>query len=153
MPRYFTVSQAEASIPDVERSLRRILELKTEFNAAEAVFQAYRLRIAQSGGSLVNLNRFHALRDRRAEIARDLKGVADGVSEAGVLIKDIDTGLVDFPSLYQGREVYLCWRLGERSIEYWHEVDAGFAGRRRIDGEFRAHHSGGGGGEGGSQGE
>lgn len=51
----------------------------------------------------------------------------------GVQVKDPKQGLVDFPALRAGREVWLCWKVGERSVEYWHERGAGFAGRRRID--------------------
>ena len=54
-------------------------------------------------------------------------------------MKDLDTGLVDFPTLFRGQEVYLCWKLGEPSIEYWHSVDQGFRGRKPIDRDFRDH--------------
>jgi hypothetical protein len=59
------------------------------------------------------------------------------------VVKDLDTGLLDFPTLYQGREVYLCWRLGESQINYWHGVDEGFAGRKAIDDDFLANHGDG----------
>jgi hypothetical protein len=55
------------------------------------------------------------------------------VQDTGAVIKDINTGLLDFPAMREGQEVYLCWRHGEADIAFWHEVDAGFAGRRSID--------------------
>jgi hypothetical protein len=51
----------------------------------------------------------------------------------GIHVKDLDTGLIDFSALRDGREVYLCWRVGEDDIQFWHEVEAGFAGRQSID--------------------
>jgi hypothetical protein len=50
----------------------------------------------------------------------------------GCLLRDIDLGIVDFPSIHDGKEVYLCWKLGEESVGFWHEVDAGFAARKPI---------------------
>ena len=55
------------------------------------------------------------------------------VKEMGVILKDVDKGLCDFPYMRQGRVVYLCWHLGEDSIEYWHDIDAGFGGRAPLD--------------------
>jgi hypothetical protein len=55
------------------------------------------------------------------------------IQDLGVLIKDINLGLLDFPALKDGRGVYLCWRYGEGEIAYWHEIEAGFAGRQPIE--------------------
>jgi hypothetical protein len=60
----------------------------------------------------------------------------ENFEEIGCVVKDLDIGLIDFPALYRGKEVYLCWRLGEPDIDFWHPTDEGFAGRRPIDGEF-----------------
>ena len=54
------------------------------------------------------------------------------MADRGILLKDPDRGLVDFPVLREGREVYLCWLLGETTIEFWHDIDAGFAGRQPL---------------------
>jgi hypothetical protein len=51
----------------------------------------------------------------------------------GVIVRDLDTGICDFPALREGREVYLCWRVGEERIGWWHEIDGGFAGRQPLD--------------------
>ncbi|HLV01558.1 MAG TPA: DUF2203 domain-containing protein, partial [Acidobacteriota bacterium] len=61
-----------------------------------------------------------------------LHGYLAKIQDAGCLVKSVDEGLIDFPHIRDGREVYLCWRYGEDDIEYWHEVDAGFAGRTPI---------------------
>lgn len=62
-----------------------------------------------------------------------VRGLLSAVQEMGVVVKDIDRGLVDFPAVIDGREVYLCWQLGEDSVAHWHELDAGFRGRRPLD--------------------
>ena len=54
------------------------------------------------------------------------------IQDMGIYVKDLETGLIDFPALREGQEVYLCWKFGEESIEFWHEIDAGFAGRQSI---------------------
>jgi hypothetical protein len=60
------------------------------------------------------------------------RGLAQ-IDRWGVIVRDLDTGICDFPALREGREVYLCWRVGEERIEWWHDVDAGFAGRTPLD--------------------
>jgi Uncharacterized conserved protein len=55
------------------------------------------------------------------------------VQDMGAIIKDVNTGLLDFPALKDGREVYLCWKYGEQDIAFWHEIEEGFAGRHSID--------------------
>ena len=63
-----------------------------------------------------------------AEIARCL----EGIHELGGQVKDLDRGLVDFPALSDGREVLLCWKVGEEEVGYWHELDEGFSGRHEL---------------------
>ena len=62
-----------------------------------------------------------------------LDALVHRIQDTGALIKDINTGLLDFPALRDGREVYLCWQYGEGEIAFWHEVEGGFAGRQSID--------------------
>jgi hypothetical protein len=66
------------------------------------------------------------------QLARDIDGYIAEIRELGVEIKGIETGLVDFPAEVDGRSVLLCWQLGEDSVQYWHEEDAGFAGRQPV---------------------
>ena len=66
------------------------------------------------------------------QLARDIDGYVAEISELGVQMKGFDTGLVDFPGEIDGRPVLLCWQLGEESVQYWHEENAGFAGRRPL---------------------
>ena len=66
------------------------------------------------------------------QLARDIDGYIAEIRQLGVEMKGIDSGLVDFPSELNGRPVLLCWQLGEESVQYWHEEDAGFAGRQPV---------------------
>src|ERR1051325_9492177 len=93
-------------------------------------------RIMLSGGAAVDPETAVMARAKREATAAALKRIFENIEQIGCLIKDLDIGLVDFPALHRGKEVYLCWRLGEPDIAFWHPVDAGFAGRREIDGEF-----------------
>jgi hypothetical protein len=67
-----------------------------------------------------------------AQLARDIDGYVAEIRDLGVQMKGFDTGLVDFPAEIDGRPVLLCWQLGEESVQYWHEEDAGFAGRQPL---------------------
>jgi hypothetical protein len=81
-------------------------------------------------------------RERRDKLAKRLKTAIEQVQEFGCVVKDLDMGLVDFPTLFRGVEVYLCWKLGEPRIEYWHGMEEGFRGRKPIDEEFLRDHRG-----------
>jgi hypothetical protein len=72
------------------------------------------------------------LEKEAAALARDIDGYIAEIRELGVEFKGFDTGLVDFPGEVDGRPVLLCWQLGEESVQYWHEEDAGFAGRQPL---------------------
>jgi hypothetical protein len=91
---------------------------------------------------MVDRDRALTARSRRDASAAMLKGAIEAVQETGCLIKDLDIGLVDFPTLHKGVEVYLCWKLGEPAIEFWHGVDEGFRGRKPIDEDFLQNHRG-----------
>jgi hypothetical protein len=82
------------------------------------------------------------LKNRRESSALRLKDVLEKIQEFGCLVKDLDIGLIDFPTLLNGEEVYLCWKLGESGIQFWHGVQEGFRGRKAIDHEFIAQHQG-----------
>lgn len=141
MPRYFTLRQAEQALPHVEKQIREALFIKAEFARAEKEMRAIARRVSESGGAFVNREEVAKLKSIRSDSAAKLQQIVEDIHESGCLVKDLDIGLIDFPTLYKGAEVYLCWRLGEDRIEFWHEVEAGFPGRKAIDQEFLDHHS------------
>lgn len=142
MPRRFTISEAESLLPRIGELLREAIILKTGYQEAEQAFATMTRRITSMGGVALDRQRAVQMRLNRDRTAQGLKKTLDSLEETGCVVKDLDIGLVDFPTLFRGREVYLCWKLGERAIEFWHETTEGFAGRRSIDGEFVDEHQG-----------
>jgi hypothetical protein len=142
MPRYFTRDEAELVLPKVQRQMSQALTLKAEFEQARAVLDNTNREIMTRGGMAIDTGRLLQTRQTRDTAAAELGAVLERIHEHGCLVKDLDTGLLDFPTLYGGREVYLCWKFGESRIEFWHGVDEGFQGRKVIDDEFLSNHAG-----------
>jgi hypothetical protein len=143
MPRYFTIAEAERLLPKVEERIREALFIKAEYQRSEGELRETTRRILLSGGATVDQAHIAAVKSTRDAAASRLQEVCDQIQEFGCLVKDLDIGLLDFPTLYQDREVYLCWRLGEDRIRFWHEIEAGFKGRQAIDDQFLANHRAG----------
>jgi len=143
VPRYFTVSECERLLPQVERALRDALFHKAEYRKAEHELTCTVQHIRTSGGARIDRGSYLALRARRDTSAAALKEAVDQVEQSGALVKDLDIGLIDFLCLYHGREVCLCWKLGEDRIGFWHGTEEGFRGRKPIDDDFLRDHRGG----------
>jgi hypothetical protein len=144
MPRYFSHQQASRLLPEVERLLRAALNARTRYEEAEQELAGVQDRIRMMGGVSVDRERIRGFGHAREEAAREMKESIESMTELGVQIKDLNIGLVDFPTLYREEEVLLCWRLGEPMISHWHGLEEGFRGRKPIDSEFLDHHRGGG---------
>ena len=129
-------------LPEVDRALRDALFHKAQYQAAEAELNATMQGIRMAGGSRVNPGPILATRARRDASTGALREVFEKIEQMSVVVKDLDVGLIDFLTLYQGREVCLCWKLGEERIRFWHGIDEGFAGRKLIDDEFLENHRG-----------
>jgi len=132
----FSLDEAQSLLPVLESLLKRAIEGKRIAEEKEATLQELRQRIFLSGGMMVNV--ISAGR-QRAEIDKFVQQAKDAVSEIdaiGVQVKDLDTGLLDFPFIINGEIVLLCWKMGESQIDYWHTVDAGFRGRQPLDERF-----------------
>ena len=142
MARRFTLEEAESLLPEIEDSLREAVSLKSEFELAEGELQSINRRVMMLGGMLIDRNEIHRLKQQRDRSAEGLKAAIEKIQEFGCIIKDLDIGLVDFTTLFRGEEVYLCWKLGESGISFWHGTHEGFAGRKPIDEEFRTLHRG-----------
>ena len=111
--------------------VERLVDAKRAFDAAQERSDEVGRRIAGNGGALppAELGELHA---EVARLAEELAAALDDLGELGILVKDLDTGLVDFPSELDGEPVLLCWRLGEDEIAWYHGHDDGFAGRRPL---------------------
>jgi hypothetical protein len=121
--RHFTLEQANALLPAVSRIVRDVDTARRSVSAAGPDGDL-RLRAEATGG---------AWPDRRRAAASVVLTLGFERLEAlGVLVRDLDRGILDFPALMDGREVYLCWHAGETEIGHWHELESGFAGRRTL---------------------
>lgn len=131
MPEHYTRAEAEALLPRLEGMLRELQLLRDELAEQEEQYTALRTRVLSNGHNMQgNTQRIRmAIATMTAQITQRIHAIA----ELGVIVKDLEAGLVDFPTLRGGREVYLCWRLGEDHIGWWHEVDSGFAGRQPLE--------------------
>ena len=142
MPRFFTLEQAEKLLPDVETAILEAISLKADYERTESEWQSVAQRVAVMGGVRVDRAQAMEQKKRREGAARTLQQAVERVHEFGCLVKDLDIGLIDFPTLFQGEEVYLCWKLGEQGIRFWHGVAEGFRGRKPIDSGFLERHRG-----------
>jgi hypothetical protein len=131
MPTYFTREQADALLPQIEPLLREIQALRLAAAELTAQLLARREKVAGNG---------HLPQDGQRQTRDELDGIneriavcVEEIQAQGILVKDLDTGLIDFPTLRDGREVYLCWKLDEDRVRWWHPIETGFAGRQPLD--------------------
>jgi hypothetical protein len=142
MAKRFSLAEAQSLIPRVDSLLREAVSLKTDYQEADKVIQGVAQRVALMGGMIVDRDQTIEAKRRRDAFGAKLRTAIEEVQEFGCVIKDLDMGLIDFPTLLRGVEVYLCWKLGEPKIGFWHGVDEGFRGRKAIDQDFLDHHRG-----------
>jgi hypothetical protein len=142
MPRFFSLLEAEGYLPEVERLITRLKEKKSDYEDADRQLTQIAHRIHITGGMVPPRDQVVELREQKDRAARVLKAMMEKIQGIGCQLKDLNTGLVDFPTLYKGREVYLCWKVGENGITFWHNVEDGYPGRRAIDSDFLANHCG-----------
>jgi hypothetical protein len=123
----FTAEQADRTLPLVGRIVEDIVRVHGEWR--EVVDELERERAATDGN---RDERVRGLERRAVELARDMDALETELGDLGITLKDRRIGLIDFPGELDGRPVWLCWRLGEPAVRYWHELDAGFAGRQPL---------------------
>ena len=132
--KYFSRHEAEQLLPQIEELLKVAQEHKQTVDAAQIELTKAASRIMVLGGSYPSYSDLVKEKTERDQASARIVETIDKIQETGCLVKDIDEGLIDFPSLLEGQEVLLCWKSGERRIEYWHGLEDGFAGRKRLDG-------------------
>ncbi len=128
-PRYFTVDEANRMLPDIERAVRRLRRLRDE-----TVKQ--RRRLEKEWTALeedeVPLSTVAEEQQRLDALQEEIKILVEELEGRGVILKDLTMGLVDFLAKAGRAEIFLCWRLGETSIGFWHGLEEGFAGRKPL---------------------
>jgi hypothetical protein len=124
MARYFTLKEANAALEQLRPLVEQMLEIRRELLSLQPELEPVLQKALGNGGSRAA--------SQASVYFEQLREIIDRIQESGVEMKDVNSGLLDFRSLREGREVYLCWRFGEDEIRYWHDIDAGFAGRQPL---------------------
>jgi hypothetical protein len=123
-PRLFNLEQANTALQIIRPLVQQILEIRQAILARQPEIWPVLEKAAGNGGN-------RAASQVEQEFER-LDALVRQVEATGALLKDVNTGLVDFLSRHEGRQVYLCWQYNEDRVSYWHDLDAGFAGRQLI---------------------
>lgn len=129
--RHYTLEEAEASLPWVGDAIDAMREATMELLDARTKLSALLEAIRSNGGS-THEEEVDDARSRVEKSTEALRLPLEEFEERGIIIRDLQRGLIDFPAMREGREVYLCWIYGEERIDYWHEIDTGFAGRQPL---------------------
>ena len=147
MTRFYGIDEANLAIPDVERILLDLRDQRAELiRLRDAVLATAGSDREEPGGNGeappeavppterpdVGVDDRRRLRLRMQGVIDQMQAAVTQLVERDVTLREIETGLIDFPALASGRQIWLCWRLGEGDIEWWHEHDDGFVGRRRL---------------------
>ena len=130
MPRYFTVEEANLELPRLRQWLPRLQARRRRLDVVQHKLGELTVKAATNGNLLEE--EVHGTQREVKRLTEELNKLLAKINDLGCEIKDIEQGLVDFPSLREGREIYLCWRLGEPEVAFWHELDAGFSGRQPL---------------------
>jgi hypothetical protein len=133
----FTLDEAQALLPVLESLLKRAIEGKKSAEGLDERLQELRRRIFLSGGMLINVISVSGMRAEMEKLVQQAKDSVAEIDAIGVQVKDLETGLLDFPCNVDGEIVLLCWKMGEPRIDYWHSVEAGFRGRQPLDQRFK----------------
>jgi hypothetical protein len=131
--KYFEREEAEKLLPKIEPWLKKARQQKQLLDALDQEILQRVSRIGMLGGSVPPYAEIAKQRAQRERHASEVMEIIEKIQQNGCLVKDLDEGVVDFPSLKAGEEICLCWKLGEQHIGHWHGVDEGFAGRRPLD--------------------
>ena len=121
--KHYTREEAEALLPQIRTWLASLKEMRSALESADKRITSLMHPGNDIGGNLVN---------RSIRTLADMQGLLGEFKKRHIHIKDIERGLLDFPAIIGGNEVFLCWELGEENIEFWHELETGYGGRERI---------------------
>ncbi len=129
--RHFTPDEANSELEHVRPLVEQLVAARQEHSAALERQEELERKIRGNGGGIPPAELAQATAEVDG-VARRLARVVDEITSHGAQVKDIDSGLIDFPAVRHGETVLLCWQLGEGDIAWWHRVDDGFAGRRPL---------------------
>ena len=121
--KHFTLEEARALLPQIRKWLERASRIRQDLEKHDQKIEALVSPGTDLGGPVINT---------WIKTLAEFKQVLLEFHRRDIQIKDIDRGLIDFPAIIGGREVFLCWEQDEEDIEFWHELDSGYAGRERL---------------------
>ena len=132
----FTLDEAQTLLPVIESLLNRAMEAKQAAEELQEEAGATARRILVSGGLHIDIGAAQKRKVTLEALVQRAKDAIEEINDSGVQVKDLDTGLLDFPCVLEGETVLLCWKRGEPRIAWWHRIEDGFAGRQPIDARF-----------------
>ena len=130
-PRYFTPDEANAALEELRPLAEEMVGRRQALVEAQERRASLGAQVVTNGGDLTPSD-FAEADEELEQAATELARVVERIQAEGVLIKDLDRGLLDFPALREGEEILLCWELGEDHVAFWHGVEEGFAGRKPL---------------------
>jgi hypothetical protein len=133
----FSLEEAQTLVPVLESLMKNAMEAKNTAETIAQELQQLSQRIFLNGGTLVHISTVaqrRALQDKSVQQVKDTLAEIDSI---GVQVKDLDSGLLDFPCRLGEEIVLLCWKMGETEIRHWHTMEGGFAARQAVDERFR----------------
>ena len=134
-PKLFSLTEAERARRELEPVLIEAMENRRKLADLDEQLNAIANRILMMGGITIDYESVARVRSEHIRLISQVKDALDRIQATGCVVKDLDTGLLDFPAILKNEEVYLCWRLGEDRIRFYHRQDEGFSGRKPIDPE------------------
>jgi len=123
--KYFTIEEAEKLLPNIEKILSRTIKL----NKALELLNSIEILAVDD---YQNLRRITKTNKQFHKLSYEFFTNMEKLEDMGCMVKDLDTGLIDFFHKFEGRDILLCWKLGEKGIKFWHEIDSGYMGRTPI---------------------
>ena len=132
-PKFFSLTEAESLRTQLEPLLIEAIEARRKIEDVDEKLDELSERIQRAGGMLVPYENASKWRREHNHLSGAIRSAVERIHATGCVVKDIEVGLLDFPSRIDGQEVFLCWRLGEDRIRFYHSMDEGFAGRKPID--------------------
>jgi hypothetical protein len=128
----FTPAEANSALDEVRPVAERLVSVRERMRELERAQHALVTAIGGNGGGYAASD-LNAAQSELVGLADAAAACVERLDDLGVLVKDLDLGLLDFPAVREGEQVLLCWHVGEERVEQWHRVDEGFAGRKPID--------------------
>jgi hypothetical protein len=128
MARYFGIDEANELVREARPVLQQLSEDREKVAEAQAVLQRER----ENNGSAEHAEELAEREQQIRDVVHRMQEAVGQIDAWGVTLRDISTGLIDFPALANGRPIWLCWRLGEDDIGWWHETNVGFDGRQPL---------------------